>query len=58
MISSLVKNDEVMTTGGLVGRISKVGEQFLSVEIADGVEIQIQRGAVTAKLEKGSYKPL
>jgi preprotein translocase subunit YajC len=58
MIAALTKNDEVLTTGGLVGRVSKVHEQFLSVEIANGVEVQILRSEVNSKLDKGTYKPL
>jgi preprotein translocase subunit YajC len=56
MLDALAKGDEVVTTGGTLGRIVKAGEQYLTVEIADGVEIVIQRGAVASKLEKGTLK--
>ncbi|MFN4237450.1 MAG: preprotein translocase subunit YajC [Vogesella sp.] len=58
MLSEIVKGDEVVTQGGIIGRVTKCGEQYLSVEIANGVEISVQRGAVAAKLEKGTIKSL
>ena len=58
MLSEIVKGDEVATQGGIVGRVTKAGEQYLAIEIANGVEINVQRGAVTAKLEKGTIKSL
>jgi preprotein translocase subunit YajC len=56
MVEALAKGDEVVTAGGLLGRVSKMGESFLSVEIAAGVEIQVQRSAVVQVLPKGSIK--
>jgi preprotein translocase subunit YajC len=56
MIDALAKGDEVVTSGGLLGKISKIGESFLSVEIANGVEIQVQRTAVVQVLPKGTVK--
>ncbi len=56
MIDALAKGDEVVTTGGMIGKITKIGESFLSVEIATGVEIQVQRGAVVQVLPKGTVK--
>jgi preprotein translocase subunit YajC len=56
MVSSLSKGDEVITSGGLAGRIDDVGESFISVEIADGVRIKVQKQAVTAVLPKGTLK--
>ena len=56
MIEALAKGDEVVTSGGLAGRITKLGESFLGVEIANGVEIQVQRGAVVQVLPKGTVK--
>ncbi|AXK38018.1 preprotein translocase subunit YajC [Crenobacter cavernae] len=58
MLSVLEKGDEVVTQGGVAGRVTKVGEAFLAVEIANGVEIQVQRSAVSGKLEKGTLKSL
>jgi preprotein translocase subunit YajC len=56
MIDALAKGDEVVTSGGLAGRITKLGESFLGVEIANGVEIQVQRAAVVQVLPKGTVK--
>ncbi|UTH74741.1 preprotein translocase subunit YajC [Chromobacterium sp. IIBBL 290-4] len=58
MLSEIQKGDEVVTQGGIIGRVAKVSEQYLTVEIANGVEINVQRGAVSAKLEKGTLKSL
>jgi preprotein translocase subunit YajC len=54
MVSSLAKGDEVVTTGGLLGRVTKVDENFASVEIADGVVVKLQKAAITAMLPKGT----
>ncbi len=56
MIDALGKGDEVVTAGGLYGKISKIGETSISVELAQGVEVQMQRSAVTQVLPKGSIK--
>ncbi len=58
MLSEVQKGDEVATQGGIVGRVTKVSEQYLNIEIADKVEITIQRSAVAGKLEKGTLKSL
>ena len=56
MMDALAKGDEVVTAGGLIGKISKLGDNFLSVEIAAGVEVQLQRSAVVQVLPKGTVK--
>ena len=56
MIDAIAKGDEVVTSGGLLGKISKVGESYLSLEVANGVELQVQRGAVVQVLPKGTIK--
>ncbi len=56
MVDALAKGDEVVTAGGLLGRVSKMGESYLSVEISAGVEVQVQRSAVVQVLPKGSIK--
>jgi preprotein translocase subunit YajC len=56
MIEALAKGDEVVVAGGLIGKISKIGESFLHVEVANNVEIQVQRNAVIQVLPKGTYK--
>jgi preprotein translocase subunit YajC len=56
MIASLSKGDEVVTAGGVLGRISDISENYVSVEIADGVNIKVQRQAVQTVLPKGTIK--
>ncbi len=56
MIDALAKGDEVVTAGGLLGKVSKLGESHIGVEIASGVEVQMQRSAVVQVLPKGSLK--
>ena len=56
MIEALAKGDEIATSGGLVGRVTKLGDSYLSVEIAPSVEVQVQRTAVVQVLPKGSLK--
>ena len=56
MIEALSKGDEVVTSGGLVGRVSKLGDTFLQLEVADKVEVQVQRSAVAMVLPKGTLK--
>lgn len=56
MIDGLAKGDEVVTVGGMLGKVSKMGDNNLSLEIASGVEIQLQRSAVVQVLPKGSIK--
>ena len=52
----LAVGDEVVTNGGLLGRITKLGESFLTVELADNVQIKIQRHAVSSIMPKGTIK--
>jgi preprotein translocase subunit YajC len=56
MIQALAKGDEVATVGGLVGKVTKLGDNYLSVELAPGIEVQVQRSAVAQVLPKGSLK--
>ena len=62
MVSELAKGDEVVTQGGITGRIAKVGENYLSLEVAEGkdgpVVITVQKNAVGALLPKGTLKNL
>lgn len=55
MLDALAKGDEVVTSGGVLGKITKIGESFLNLEVANGVEIQVQRAAVIQVLPKGTY---
>lgn len=56
MIEALQKGDEVITAGGMLGRISKINENYATLEIASNVEIQVQRTAVQLVLPKGTIK--
>ena len=56
MIEALAKGDEVVTAGGVLGRISKLGDSVLHIEVASGVELQVQRSAVAQVLPKGTLK--
>lgn len=56
MVAALAKGDEVVTAGGVLGRISKLDDNYLSLEVAEGVEIKVQRQAVQAVLPKGTLK--
>ncbi|MDO8447256.1 MAG: preprotein translocase subunit YajC [Rhodoferax sp.] len=56
MIDALAKGDEVVTAGGVLGKVAKLGESYVTLEVAAGVEIQIQRSAVVQVLPKGSIK--
>ena len=56
MVDALAKGDEVATAGGLLGKVTKLGDNHLGVEIAPGVEVQVQRSAVVQVLPKGSIK--
>lgn len=56
MVSSLAKGDEVVTSGGLLGKISKIDDSFITVEIAQDVKVQVQRSAVTSVMPKGTLK--
>ncbi len=58
MTSSLEKGDEVMTTGGIVGRIAKVQEQFIVLTISEGVEIKFQKASIAQTLPKGTIKSI
>ena len=58
MIEALQKGDEVVTAGGMVGRITKLGEQYVTLEIAPSTEIVVQRSAVQVPLPKGTLKTL
>ena len=56
MIDALAKGDEVATAGGLLGRVTKMGDTYVNLELAPNVEVQIQRTAVVQVLPKGTIK--
>jgi preprotein translocase subunit YajC len=56
LVADLAVGDEIVTNGGLLGRISKVGESFVTVELSDAVQIKVQRHAVSSIMPKGTIK--
>ena len=56
MIAALAKGDEVVTSGGIAGRIDDLGDTFVTLEIAAGVKIKLQKSAISLVLPKGSLK--
>ena len=56
MIDALAKGDEVVIAGGVLGKVSKLGDSFIHVEVANNVELQVQRPAVIQVLPKGTFK--
>jgi len=58
MVEALAKGDEVVTQGGVAGRITKIGESYIGLEIAERVEIAVQKTAVATVLPKGTLKSL
>jgi len=58
MLGALQKGDEVVTAGGVVGRIAKLTDQFATIEIAPNVEVNVQRQAIAQLLPKGTLKTL
>ena len=55
MIEALAKGDEVVIAGGVLGRVAKLGDSFIHVEVANGVELQVQRPSVLQVLPKGTF---
>jgi preprotein translocase subunit YajC len=58
MVDALSKGDEVVTNGGMAGKVTDMGDNFIMVEIADGTEVKFRRQAVESILPKGSLKEL
>ena len=56
MISALNRGDEVLTTGGILGRVESIAEQFVTLEIASGVVVKLQKQAISAVMPKGTLK--
>jgi len=56
MIEAIAKGDEVVIGGGILGKVARMSEQYLNIEIASGVEVQVQRSAVVQVLPKGTIK--
>lgn len=58
LLNALQKGDEVVTTGGIVGRVTKVTDEFVVLAISDGVQLKFQKAAVAATLPKGTIKAI
>lgn len=58
MLGSLAKGDEAVTSGGVAGKVVAIGEGYVSLEVAEGVAIKVQKAAVTAVLPKGTLKTI
>jgi preprotein translocase subunit YajC len=56
MVSALAVGDEVVTSGGILGKVTEAGEQYLTVEVAEGVRVKVQRHTVSSLLPKGTFK--
>ena len=54
MIDALTKGDEVATAGGMLGKVTKLGDAYLTLELTEGVEVQLQRSAIVQVLPKGA----
>jgi len=56
LLAKLQKGDEVITSGGLAGRVAEIGDSFITLEVADGVQVKFQRVAIAIVLPRGSLK--
>ncbi len=56
MVAALKKGDEVVTNGGLLGRITEVGENFIELEVAEGLQLKVQKFAIASLMPKGTVK--
>ena len=56
MVEALSKGDEIVTTGGMLGRITQVGDNFVSLEIAKDIEVKVQKHSISAVMPKGTIK--
>lgn len=56
MVEALAKGDEVVTSGGLLGKITRVGDNFVEVEVAEGTTVKVQRQAIASLMPKGTIK--
>jgi preprotein translocase subunit YajC len=58
LVGGLSKGDEVLTSGGILGRITNVSDDYVTVEVSDGVEVSLQKSAIAAALPKGTIKSI
>lgn len=58
LISNLNKGDEVVTSGGIVGKVTRLADEFVVIQVSDSLELKFQRGAIAASLPKGTIKAI
>lgn len=58
LVGKLQKGDEIITAGGILGKVSSLDEQYLKISVSEGIEVSLQRSAVSAVLPKGTLKAL
>ncbi len=58
LVSALAKGDEVLTSGGLLGKVTKVTDDYVTLQVAEGVELSMQKASVAAALPKGTIKSI
>lgn len=58
LVGGISKGDEVMTSGGILGKVTNVGEDYMTVEVSEGVELKVQKSSVAAALPKGTIKQI
>jgi preprotein translocase subunit YajC len=58
LVDSLAKGDEIMTTSGMLGKINRVDDHYVALQVADNVELKMQKSAVAAVLPKGTIKSI
>lgn len=58
LISNIAKDDEVVINGGMMGKVTKISDQFVVVEIADGIEVKVQKQAISSSVPKGTIKSI
>lgn len=58
LVEGISKGDEVMTSGGLLGKVTRVSEDYMAIEVAEGIELKVQKSSVAAALPKGTIKQI
>ena len=58
LVSNISKGDEIMTSGGLLGKVTKVSDDYIAVEVSEGVELKLQKSSVAAALPKGTINQI
>jgi len=58
MVESLSKGDEIVSSGGVLGKITEVDESFVALEVAKGLEVRLQKNSIASVVPKGTYKPV